>query len=390
MYRRCLTVVILLVLAGCSTAPPPRTPGMQAFGIEETTAELRYQIYRYEVLFAATVHAAADEIAMTEIDQDIREMAIRWKINAVPTMQLAVFQLDPLAAISDTWVRTAQMERFFTTGNGKELFGDSQHFAVEASRELLSEIRELARSVAPEERIRTFEPRLRAWLEENPITNISFGRRSVQADAATISAADWGPGGLQSVGQIEDLVRDLSDRLTIYATQVPELARAHGELLATQIDRIMVRPLQESFDGIEDSAGSIDTGVKSVRTFLDTTPELIASERIAIVQALQKELAAALTDVDRQRAETIAALSHEREIIFEDVNALQSVLTADLQEARVGVTTDIEAVVVRQAQAIVLEAESLIDMVFWRALILLAIGLIGLAAVLRWARRAPA
>jgi len=32
-------VVVLLAVLGCSTAPPPRTPGMEALRVEMTTAE---------------------------------------------------------------------------------------------------------------------------------------------------------------------------------------------------------------------------------------------------------------------------------------------------------------------------------------------------------------
>ena len=128
-------------------------------------------------------------------------------------------------------------------GAGEDIFGESQHIAVDASRELLSEIRSFAESVVGNESVQTVEPRLAQWLDETPIADISFGRRSVAADAATITAAEWGLGGLRSVGQIEDLVRDLSERLTIYSEQLPELARWHSELLAIEMKRTMVDPL---------------------------------------------------------------------------------------------------------------------------------------------------
>ena len=76
MNSKYLAVFILLFLFGCSTAPPPRTPAMASVGVERTTAELRYEIYQYLAVFAATVHSAADEIVSTETDREIREMAI--------------------------------------------------------------------------------------------------------------------------------------------------------------------------------------------------------------------------------------------------------------------------------------------------------------------------
>ena len=125
MRIKYLAFFVVAWSVGCSTVPPPRTPGMEAIGVDTTTAELRQRIYRYESVFAATIHRAADEISANTSDRDIREMSIRWKINAVPTIQAAVFRLDPLAGLADAWGLTAQMENFFTSGNGKELFGSS-------------------------------------------------------------------------------------------------------------------------------------------------------------------------------------------------------------------------------------------------------------------------
>ena len=55
MRIRYLAIVVLAWSVGCSTVPPPRAPGMEAIGVDITTAELRQKIYRYESVFAATI-----------------------------------------------------------------------------------------------------------------------------------------------------------------------------------------------------------------------------------------------------------------------------------------------------------------------------------------------
>jgi hypothetical protein len=359
---------------------------MEALGVSTTTSELRFHVYQYESVFAAAVQAAADKIAREEEETAFREMSIRWKINSIPAMQAATFQLDPLAALADAWGLTAQMERFFSVGAGKDIFGDSQPIAVDASRKLVAEIRALAESVVGDENVRTVTPRLMQWLDENPIEDISFGRRTVAVDAATITAAEWGVGGLRSVGQIEDLVRDLSDRLTIYGEQLPKLARWHSELLAIEMKLKMVDPLSASLTNIDASIASVDKEMGSLRAFVDATPDLIASERDVLVAALQKELGVALGEIDRQRVETIAALTVERQRVFEDMDSLRAVLLEDVERAHVAATTNLEAVEARQSQLVVAEAQGLMDLMFWRTLILLSVGLVGLAVVLRLSR----
>ncbi len=130
----------------------------------------------------------------------------------------------------------------------------------------------------------------------------------------------------------------------------------------------------------------MDKEIGSIRAFVDGTPDLIAAERDVLVASLEKELGVALSDVDRQRVETIAALLAERQRIFEDVDTLRAVLLEDVKRESVAATMALEAVVARQSQLFVAEAQGLIDLAFWRALILLSAGLVGLAVVLRLSR----
>ena len=80
------------------------------------------------------------------------------------------------------------------------------------------------------------------------------------------------------------------------------------------------------------------------------------------------------------------SLSSERKAVFAGIETLRAEFLGDVERARVAATMDVEEVVQRQARAFVVEAESLIDMMFWRALILLGIGLVGLAIILRVSR----
>ena len=127
MRMRALAVITLLIMfTGCSTKAPLRTPGMEAVGVADTTAELRLKVYNYESVFATRIQSAADDIFQQSSEQPARENAIRWKLNVVPVIQTAVFQLDPLAGLADAWGLTEQMYIFFSEGNGKELFWRGQ------------------------------------------------------------------------------------------------------------------------------------------------------------------------------------------------------------------------------------------------------------------------
>ena len=295
--RRIMVVPLLIAMGACSTAPAPRTPGMEAMGVEMTAAELRLDLYRYESLVASTIKTAANDITDETEDVAIRETAIRWKINAIPDIQAAVFRLDPLSGLADAFGFTAQMEQFFVEGAGKDLFGEQQHLAINASRFLMSEVRALVVRVVGQERLNEVEPKFGAWVQKYPIQNISFGRRSVTGNAGSITAANWGSGGLESVGRIEDLVRDLSDRLTIYGQQLPELARWHSELILMGVDQNLITPLWKNVESLDGTAQSLEAEIKAIRAFVDATPDLISEERALILAAVQTDLETALVPI---------------------------------------------------------------------------------------------
>jgi hypothetical protein len=117
-----LTAITLLALVAgpACGGKRVRTPYMEtADQVTVTAAELRVYVYDYASLFASAVEATADEILSREDDPGVRAAALRWKINALPRMQRAVFQTDPLAALQEAWGLTFQMLHFFEKGRGR-------------------------------------------------------------------------------------------------------------------------------------------------------------------------------------------------------------------------------------------------------------------------------
>ena len=326
---RGLCLVALIALAGCSSAPPPRTAAMTQLQADVTRYELRLLVYDYASYFSAVVGGAADTILGAEEDRDVQRAALRFKIHAIPTMQKAAFQSDPLAGLADAWALSVQMRRFFENGNGREVFGRSQSVAVDAARHLEEEVIVLVETVVGAETRAKSSPEVERWAEANLLSTLAFGRHANSLDLATVTAAKWGSGALQSVGQIEELVRDLTDRLVIYAEQTPHLARWEAELLALETETRIVEPLWADIESLERSAASLDGSVKGIRGFVDETPNLLAQERARILEAVREERAAILGEIDRQRLGTLLVFRAERKEFFSGVEALREVLLGD-------------------------------------------------------------
>lgn len=82
-----LVLILLLALAGCSTAPPRQTDLMKSIeGVEISTREMQVRVYAYSSDFSAKIERAADEIYRETDDPSIRVNALAWKIHAIPAM----------------------------------------------------------------------------------------------------------------------------------------------------------------------------------------------------------------------------------------------------------------------------------------------------------------
>lgn len=257
--------------------------------------------------------------------------------------------------------------------------------AIDAARHLEKEVVVLVESVVGAETRAKSSPEVERWAEANPLSTLAFGRHANSLDLATVTAARWGSGGLRSVGQIEELVRDLTDRLAVYAEQTPNLARWEAELLALETESRIVKPLWADIESLERSAASLDGSVKGIRGFIDETPALVAQERARILEAVRQERAAILGDIDRQRLSTLAAFSSEREEFFSSVEALSEVLLGDFRAARAAIQGDLD----EGSERLAVQTDLLLNRLFLQALLFLGLAFVGALIVVWVAKRTP-
>lgn len=369
---RPVCILLLLLLGGCATAPQKPAYMASAPGVHVEPAELRVRVYVYESFFASTVQSSANEILAKEEDFEIRQAALLWKINVIPAMQKAVFQADPLAALGEAWVLTLQMARYFDEGPGRDLFGESQSIAVEAAHDLESEVQAVALSIGDPTAAAEIKRDFEQWVEDNPILDINFGRRSVMTDASAVTARALGVGGLTAVGQMDETLRDIADRLTIYTEQLPKQARWHAELVIAEAYRQFGEKLTRDIDSIETSAEGLDT------FFNEKTPELISSEREAVVREFRRELNELLAE---ERVIVLEALKTEREVILGELDRQLKATLAALRQERIETTAELDDLAARTLEQSALEARVMTDHFFRRVLQLLLVALVGVLVI---------
>jgi len=239
----------------------------------------------------------------------------------------------------------------------------------------------VARVAVGKERADAVRPEIHRFVRDNPIRDLSLGLRSAGLQAAVLTAAGWSTDARRSIGEINETVRDMSDRLGIYAELLPQIAGWQGEILLLQAKREVLAQPFSSLGGVDSNIRAIGESIDRVAGFVTVAPELIANERTRLQDTLDRERAAILLAVDAQRVATLETLTAEREAVLEAVETLRKASFADVGIEAQRSLEHIDKLSATRVQDLSRASRDMIDHVFWRALELLLTGLAG-AAVL--------
>jgi hypothetical protein len=280
---------------------------------------LRARMYEYSITFAAEVDLAATAIERRAADSTVRRNALLWKVRAIPEMRKACFRLEPVSALIDAWIFARQMDQLFSDGAGAGAFGTFQPEAVEVSRRLVDQMREIGGSIAvsPEARAE-FEHRvIDPWLAEHPLRDITFVRESPIARFAEQSRARGDT--LQSVGTMEDLALSLSQQARIYLADLPRQVR--GELDLMRTDMLPAEGLATMQEDLHVSAAAVDRIASTAEGF----SSLVPNERQVVLDEMSRQRALVMDaiSVERERAvgTIVRAFAEERSELLRDLES---------------------------------------------------------------------
>jgi hypothetical protein len=352
--------MVVAALAGAGLAEAKKKNQTTGPSTDMAMAEVRSRVYEYSERFAGVVETAADDIMFGTSDPKIARNALLWKINAIPACHLAVFQSNPLAGAIDVWALAAQMADFFSTGNGRDLFGEWQPVAVEASSLLETEIRVLARVISPEGDLARADSFLESWAGDHPLDDLNFVRVSTRPLMAGV-LGDRKGGAFAAVGRLEEQLVDLSERLTIYTGVLPRHARWQAQLLYTEI--IQAPDVAEAIE----NTTALRVALERTADEVDQVPTLINAQVAAVAEVLREQIDKALADVDRQRLDTLKLLQEERAIILEAVTRERLATIEVLEVERAHTIEEVDELAATILDETTLRVERLVDRLFWRA-----------------------
>ena len=355
---QCAAVAALVIgLSACASAPKRTRVMEQLPNLAADAQELRFRAYALADELSGLVEAASNEIIAGTTNPDIRFNALLWKANGVPVIRTASFQRDPVAAGLDVWALAVQMNDFFERGAGRTAFGDLQPIAIEASRQMVSRTLDFAAATANEQGVKNGAQVVREWADAHPLEDLLFTRTSIAELWANV--ADERARGLAAIADINSQVADLLHRLTIYSALLPKEARWQAELLLNEVKTDAtsqtlledVASLEAEIAAIGDEVVTLEGHIGEASRALVEAEELLTTQRLAAVQALQAELAglvarvteerlALMSQVTGERNAILAGIREERIAALEAVTAERMAVMADIDELSRRLTDD--------------------------------------------------
>jgi hypothetical protein len=274
--------------------------------------ELQVRLYAFATDFSGIVESTADRIVGECDTPEIRESALLWKINAIPALHSQIFVEDPMVGCINAYALCAQMQQLFSsTGACSREFGDCQLLARAAADSVTSNILRLAEMVSSPTQRERLEVRVREFVDEYPLSGLSFAHQSTTGHFASdldVRAA----GGLAAAGAMNEQMLQLNDRMVIYAESAPRQARWQTELALERLPAI----------ADEQREAMVEDARREAVAAWEVVARSLEEQRVATMSDLAAERAAVMDGLAGERAVVLAAMANEREAVIQAIQTI--------------------------------------------------------------------
>ncbi|HCG7088473.1 TPA: chemotaxis protein [Vibrio parahaemolyticus] len=305
--RRISSLMVLWLvttLSGCSLLEVKIDS--QTVPLTKQELNMRILTREYALQFFAQVEQAADVLQeqYDPNDKVNQSYVLLWKINAEEGLQAAAYQVSPMAALIDTWVFTHQMNQFYATGAGRDIFATDE--AKQVSAHLANEVDQLAQSLLKKEVYDKTKLFVADFVRQYPFADLSMIRTPayrVWLEANQISEED----AVTTLGTMPEALGDVSDRLSLVSEQTPKIMTWKAQLLALNSSA--------SIEKVNAALNSLQVTADSMRDFIDNNPEYMRylAEQMAV------ELQPLVDDIDQKTEARLSQLGEERQALEEMV-----------------------------------------------------------------------
>ena len=313
-------VLLLLALAGgaglaagCATVQAPPSALMQRVGKSDLRPEeLRIRVRALAPRFSGQLEYLADSIAAQAGDTPTYAAMLRFKVNALPALQAALFQPDPVAALVDTWALVAQLQDVVA----RTPVGDTPAVAALAVPRFAAMERELEvlwKELTGKASVADTRAKVHAWARDNPIVDSVAARPSTTALLSRLTA-QAGIGALASAGQLLETTQDLTARLDLQTAFLPKQGRWQAEsFLLSALSSPTYRDAVPELPAMMQALQGVTEQVQAL-------PWLVAREREAVLAGVREERLGVQAFATGEREQLVSTLQAERAVVLAEAD----------------------------------------------------------------------
>src|SRR6516225_2424896 len=149
-FLYCALAGWMAVLAGCASGTTRKTALIKSSKhVELSAALLSARNQSRLALYSAEIENAADKIILQSPSAVTRRQALEWKAEAIPVLQTALLNTDPVAAALDSWAFILQMKAYMEQPAVKQGWGESYPVVTETLDRMEANIEHVVQEVAP-------------------------------------------------------------------------------------------------------------------------------------------------------------------------------------------------------------------------------------------------
>ncbi|MHC4942807.1 MAG: hypothetical protein ACYTG7_07275 [Planctomycetota bacterium] len=274
--------------------------------------------------FAFSIKVASNRIVEQHPELEIRKRTVYWKLVTIPNLRQSLYGEAPLIGLVDSWTFCVQMVDYFESGEGKDAFGDLTNIALEISRELEKDIKQLAARAIKQEYYREWQEEIEKFARQYPLSGLTgrYSARPVLLQASESGKLGWVTDlplapfrafmsdTAQAIAEFNMVAERFADQIRF----MPDDIQWHLELLLYDIEeRDTTRTALKSTEEISSSIHAFSEAAKDIAATVDQLPEEIESR----LKSVLEELDAKQEGIQGTLQETRAVVSEAEKAIVQ-------------------------------------------------------------------------
>jgi hypothetical protein len=272
----------------------------------------------FEELARSVIRSAADELDRLQPDFRTQRTTLLQRTRVSQAFHTMLEQEDPIVACLEVWGFSVRFLNYFEEGEGSRLYGEHQHVAVAAARQMEEAIEQIAKMFLQGDVFEETRRQIDSFAGQNPMTGtfsnvVVFATKSEpgqpspftsvvsipMAPFTALKGVDRTAGAIYSVGNSMERISDIVEEL-------PESTRWQLLLLLMEMGETEV--IQTVLTSMSTFSGSSAKFAEVAETFPEDLREQL-SLLIAEIDAKQARLQTTLDKAEKTAVATEKAIS---------------------------------------------------------------------------------